>query len=58
MSRPKKEVTRSEVVRVKFTKEEKEKIKEIAELRGMSMSELIRKLVLPKPNAFYRVKED
>ena len=42
MSRPKKKVTRSEIVRVKMTKEEKEDLRKQAAMSGMSMSELIR----------------
>ena len=43
MSRPKKEVTRSEIVRVKLTKEEKEDLETAAYLSGLSMSEIIRR---------------
>ena len=42
MSRPKKEVTRSEVVRIKMTEEEKEALRKRAESYGMSMSEYMR----------------
>lgn len=43
MSRPKKEVTRSEVVKFKLTKAEKEVLKKKASLSGISVSELIRR---------------
>lgn len=43
MSRPKKEVIRSEIVRFKMTKKEKEDLKKEAERMGISMSELIRR---------------
>ncbi len=43
MSRPKKEVTRSEIVRFKMTKKEKELLRKEAEKQGISMSELIRR---------------
>lgn len=42
MSRPKKEVTRSEIVKIKMTKKEKEDLRKQATMRGMSMSELLR----------------
>ena len=42
MSRPKKEVKQSELIRFKVTKEEKDRIKTEAELHGMSVSEYIR----------------
>ena len=43
MSRPKKEVIRSEVVKFKTTKAEKEVLKKKANLLGISVSELIRR---------------
>lgn len=43
MSRPKKEVTRSEVMRIKMTKEEKDILRKEAEKAGISMSEFIRR---------------
>ena len=43
MSRPKKEVTRSEVVRIKMTEKEKEELRRKANVMGISMSELIRR---------------
>ena len=45
MSRPKKEVTQSETIRFKVTKEEKERIRLEAELHGMSVSEYIRSTI-------------
>lgn len=43
MSRPKKEVKRSEVVRLKMTKKEKDILRKEAEKAGISMSEFIRR---------------
>lgn len=43
MSRPKKEVTRSEVMRIKMTKKEKDILRKEAEKQGISMSEFIRR---------------
>ena len=43
MSRPKKEVTRSEMVRIKMTKNEKDILRKEAEKEGISMSEFIRR---------------
>lgn len=43
MSRPKKEVTRSELIRVKMTKKEKDILRKEAEKEGISMSEFIRR---------------
>lgn len=43
MSRPKKEVTRSELVRIKMTKKEKDILRKEAEKLGISMSEFIRR---------------
>lgn len=45
MSRPKKEVTQSELIRFKVTKEEKERIKMEAQFHGMSVSEYIRDMM-------------
>lgn len=42
MSRPKKEVTRSEVLRIKLTKEEKDILRKEANSRDISMSQIIR----------------
>ena len=43
MSRPKKEVPRSELIRIKMTKKEKELLRKEAEKEGISMSEFIRR---------------
>ena len=43
MSRPKKEVKRSEMVRIKMTKKEKDLLRKEAEKQGISMSEFIRR---------------
>ena len=43
MSRPKKEVTRSEVVKVKLTKDEKEALKTYCKATGLTMSEVLRR---------------
>lgn len=45
MSRPKKEVTKSELVRVKLTKDEKDILRKEAEKEGISMSEFIRRKI-------------
>lgn len=42
MSRPKKEVTRSEVLRIKLTKDEKDILRKEAKAKDISMSQLIR----------------
>ena len=42
MSRPKKEVKRSEVLRIKLTKEEKDFLRKEAKGKDISMSQLIR----------------
>lgn len=42
MSRPKKEVTRSEVLRIKLTKDEKDFLRKEAKSRNISMSDIIR----------------
>lgn len=46
MSRPKKEVTRSEVVRFKMTKDEKDRLLEEAKKRDLSVSEFIRVCII------------
>lgn len=45
MSRPKKEVTRNEVLRIKLTKEEKDILRKEAEMNGISMSQVIREAI-------------
>lgn len=45
MSRPKKEVTRDEVLRIKLTKEEKDILRKEAEKRDISMSQVIREAI-------------
>jgi len=42
MSRPKKDITRTEILRIKLTKKEKEYLRKEAELKDISMSQLIR----------------
>lgn len=46
MSRPKKEVTRSEVVRFKMTKDEKDRLLEEAKKRDLSVSEFVRVCII------------
>ena len=46
MSRPKKEVTRSEVVRFKMTKDEKDRLLKEAKKRDLSVSEFVRVCII------------